>query len=56
MNNVNTVLWITRCCALLGEVIAVVITVKRTMDFQSFWRYHKAPRKSVSYVLFENGE
>ena len=55
MINSNAVLWVTRCSALLGEVIAVAITVKRTVDFQSLWRYHKAPRESISYVLLENG-
>ena len=55
MTCINAVLWITRCSALIGEVIAVVITIRRTVDFQSFWCYNKASRKSISYVLLENG-
>ena len=55
MNRMNTVLWTARSSALLGEMIVVVITIQRTVDFQSLWRFREGPQKSISFVLLENG-
>ena len=50
------VLWTTRATLLIGEIIVIVITVKKVLQLGALPTRSGAPQPSIASVLFENGE